>query len=153
MQRPIDGDVDLRLAVVGELDVVDAADRGAADQDLVALDQLAACLEEQPVVVGVAAAREQQDEDRDRDQDERAECGDARETPPPRTRATCGETAPRQGSQPACPGGPVATTSLRSGPYDGPIFQQLLTCFPAALSPAAICSSARSYLGPQAPSG
>jgi len=41
--------------------------------------------------------------------------------------------------------------SVRSGPYDGPFLKQLLTCFQAAFSPAAILQlHARSYLGPQA---
>ncbi len=74
MQRPVDRDVNLRLAVVGELDVVDAADRHPTDQDLVALDELAAGLEQQAVVVAGPAA-EQQNEDRDRDEDQGTDRG------------------------------------------------------------------------------
>ena len=88
VQRPVNGDVDLRLSVVGQLDVVDAPDGDAPDQDLVALDQLAAGLEEQAVVVGVAAARKQQDEDRDRDQHQGADRGQTGESAaPPYARA------------------------------------------------------------------
>jgi hypothetical protein len=83
VQRPVHGDVDLRLAVVGQRDVVDAADRGAADQDLVALDQLAAGLEQQAVVTGVAPAREQQDEDRDHDQHQGADRREANKSAAP----------------------------------------------------------------------
>jgi hypothetical protein len=108
VERAVDRDVDLRLPVVGQLDVVDAADRGASDQNLVALDQLSARFKDQAVVVGVAAAREEQDDDRDRDQDEGGDPGDA--------------------AEPAAP----SYTSFRSGPYDGPFIQQLLTCVSAA---------------------
>ena len=60
MELLVDGDGDLGLAVVGELDAVDAADGGAADQDLVVLDELAARLEDEVVVVTVVVAAEEE---------------------------------------------------------------------------------------------
>jgi hypothetical protein len=51
----------------------------------------------------------------------------------------------RPGSQPSYPGaGRSRTMSVRSGPYDGPILQQLLTCFPA------VSLSCRNPAAPQA---
>ena len=79
VQRPVDRDVHLSLSAVGQLDVVNGPDRGTSDQDLVALDQLSAGLEQQAVVVAVAAAGEQEDDDRDRDQDQGADRGRAGE--------------------------------------------------------------------------
>ena len=77
MELAIDGDLDLGLAVVGELDLVDGADRLAADQDLVALDELAAGLEQEPVLVAAVAAAEEDEGDRDDDEHQRAERGDS----------------------------------------------------------------------------
>ena len=153
MQRPVDGDVDLRLAVVGELDVIDAADGGAADQDLIALDELPAGLEEEPVVVSAAAPGDQEDDDRDDDQGQRAERGQPGESAAPSyARALRRDSTLGRGHvRPAYGADRSPAMSVRSGPYDGPFLQQLLTCFPAALSPAAILQlHARSYLGPPA---
>ena len=83
MQRPVDGDVDLRLAVVGQLDVIDAPDRSPADQDLIAIDELAAGLEQQPVVISAAAAGDQENDDRDDDEDQGAERGQPGESAAP----------------------------------------------------------------------
>ena len=75
----VDGDGDLGLAVLRQLDAVDGADRGAADQDLVVLDQLAAGLEDQVVVVAVVVAAEDEPGEGDDDQDEGADRSDATE--------------------------------------------------------------------------
>ena len=96
MQRPVDGDVDLRLAVVGELDDRHAADRRAADQDLVSLDELAARLEQQAVVANWLPP------ERSRTRiaiatSARAPIAARRANPPPPPRTTCdlpGEVAP-----------------------------------------------------------
>jgi hypothetical protein len=95
MQRAVHGDLDLRLPLVVELDLIDLANGLAADQDLVVVDELAAGLEQQPVVIARPAAREQQEDDRN---SARAVSAASRGIPPPpRTRATCGETASSPG--------------------------------------------------------
>ena len=81
VQRLVDRDLDLRLGVVGEVDLVDRADRLAADQDLVAGHELAAGLEQELVVVAVVAAeagRIADEHDRD---DQRADARDPRHEP------------------------------------------------------------------------
>ena len=69
-----------RLGVLGERDLVDRADRLAADQDLVAGDELAAGLEQELVLVPLVAAEEQQRDEHDGD-DERADPRDPRQEP------------------------------------------------------------------------
>ena len=109
MQRPVDRDVDLSLSAVGQLDVVNGPDRDTSDQDLVALDQLSAGLEQQAVVVAVAAAGEQEDDDRDSDQDQGADRGRACEAAASSYASDLRRNAPRsRGHVPPPGGGPVA---------------------------------------------
>ncbi|WP_230316142.1 hypothetical protein [Conexibacter sp. W3-3-2] len=63
------GDADLHLGgvVVGEHDVLDGADRQAADLHLVALDELGGVVEPEGETVLVTAAREHESGGRDRD--------------------------------------------------------------------------------------
>ena len=63
----LDADADRRLVVVGQLDLVDRADRAPADLDVVAHDQLARVLEDQRVLVARIPEGEQVDGQR-RDQ-------------------------------------------------------------------------------------
>src|SRR5215211_410384 len=83
MQRAVHGDLDLRLPLVVELDLIDLANGLAANQDLVVVDELAAGLEQQPVVIARPAAREEQEDDRDGDQRESGECRQPRDPTSP----------------------------------------------------------------------
>ena len=65
MQLLVDRDLDLGLGVLGEADLVDRADRLAADEHLVAGHELAAGLEEQPVLVAAVAAEKDKDNQHD----------------------------------------------------------------------------------------
>ena len=78
MQGLVDADLNLRLGVLGERDVVDGADRLAADQHLVAGHELAAGLE-QELVLGPGLASEQQQRDQDDGDDQRGETRDPRD--------------------------------------------------------------------------
>ena len=70
-ERLLHRHLDRGLVVVGQVDRVDHADALARDQHLVAGHELAAGLEEQPVLVAPAAAEQQHDDDREGDQDRR----------------------------------------------------------------------------------
>ena len=59
-----DRERDQRLALGAELDLLDGADRGAADDDLVAVDELARVLELGRDLVVLAAAAQQHDDER-----------------------------------------------------------------------------------------
>ena len=61
MKGLVDVDLHLCLAVFGDNDVLDGPERLAADQDLVAADQLAAGLKQELVGVPAVAAHEQHD--------------------------------------------------------------------------------------------
>ena len=94
-----------------ELDVVDAPDRDAADQDLVPLDQLAAGLEQQAVVVAAAAAESSRKTIAITTSARAPIAARRANPPPPRTRALCGEAASSPGLTALPPeGGPVAQT-------------------------------------------
>jgi hypothetical protein len=73
----LDAEADLGAAVVGDRDLLDRAGGHAADDDGVALDELAGVLEHRPHLVARAAAEED-----DRDEDDRAEHGRERSDTP-----------------------------------------------------------------------
>ncbi len=65
MERLVDADLDLGEPVVGEGQIVDLADRLTPHEDLVALDELAARLELDPVAMAAVAGGEQDVADED----------------------------------------------------------------------------------------
>ena len=67
MQFLVDADFDLGEVVVGEADFFDRADRVAADQHLVAIDELAGVLEDELVLVAAVATEEDRREQYDHD--------------------------------------------------------------------------------------
>ena len=74
MQRAIDGDIDLRLRVVGERDVIDGADRLAADEHLVSGHELAAGFEQQLVLIALVPTEQNHRDQHDGDDQSSESC-------------------------------------------------------------------------------